>query len=220
MKEMQANSAAPNMIYDNSARAHLFRARALLDSGKSEELFYAAFELRCCIEARQADYLEAIDWYNGQRVKAWKLGETSKKLQRLWRDPKISKLTFSFPDRSFETYYTPIRPQLVRKAEKKLGALLHADRSTPGRSQSAIREIRTNLIQVWSEAAIACRGEHIAPPLMDYDTGEVHPFRFYPSQDTAELSIRLLLSKGAQFTLGVDYLDNPPEEWGEELAIT
>ena len=47
------------MDYRIHSRDYLQRARKRLDSGTPDALFHAAFELRCGIEARMQQYLEA-----------------------------------------------------------------------------------------------------------------------------------------------------------------
>ena len=44
--------------YKITSRDYLSRARICLDEGSNRFLFYAAFELRCGIEARMREYLE------------------------------------------------------------------------------------------------------------------------------------------------------------------
>lgn len=41
------------------SEAYLDRAKDCLEEGNPRNLFYAAFELRCFVERRQQDYLEA-----------------------------------------------------------------------------------------------------------------------------------------------------------------
>ncbi len=48
------------MKYGTHSRGYLARARQRLDEGSFESLFYAAFELRCGIEARLQQYEEAL----------------------------------------------------------------------------------------------------------------------------------------------------------------
>jgi hypothetical protein len=49
------------MGYGIHSRSYLKRARQRLDEGYPESLFYAAFELRCGVESRMKEYLDAQD---------------------------------------------------------------------------------------------------------------------------------------------------------------
>jgi len=50
------------MPYSVSARGYLHRAKLRLLENSNEAIFYGAFELRCCVEARQEEYATAIDF--------------------------------------------------------------------------------------------------------------------------------------------------------------
>jgi hypothetical protein len=204
------------MTYSISPQGYLARARDLLLSNDPPSIFYAALELRCCVESRQADYLEALEFYRGIKIKPWQIGQTSRKLLEVWKNPKIAKLTYRFADREFETFFTPVKPTLARAVEKELGSLLHA--------QSTLRNVndawwainRCRLIEIYREAWVACRGEHMAPPLWKASSREAHPMRLYARPETADLVVRLLLlakSESKNFVLSIDYLEEPPEDW-------
>ena len=83
-------TAVDTMTYAVSPQEYLARARQRLISNDPSSLFYAAFELRCCVESRQADYLDALEFYRGKKAKHWKVGDTSRRLLHVWDDPKIA----------------------------------------------------------------------------------------------------------------------------------
>lgn len=45
------------------ARSYLERAKARLEDATHVSLFYAAYEIRCAVEARQDEYLKAQEQY-------------------------------------------------------------------------------------------------------------------------------------------------------------
>ena len=47
------------MVYGINAESYLSRARKQLDEGTQNGLFYSAFELRCGVETRLHEYLDA-----------------------------------------------------------------------------------------------------------------------------------------------------------------
>jgi hypothetical protein len=150
------------MDYPVTPQDYLARARERLISNDPANLFYAAFELRCCVESRQADYLDALEKYQGVKVKGWKVGEVSRKLLHVWPDPKIARLTYGFDGREFPTYFTPVPPKLVRAVEKDVGPFLHAQLHDRRSDDEWWQEARAKLTQIYKEAWIACRGEHMA----------------------------------------------------------
>lgn len=205
------------MDYAIAPQAYLARARERLLSERNEELFYAAFELRCAVEKRYADYLDALEYYKGQKTKTWHLSDASRKIERLWKHPKIAKLTYIFDYNEFPTYYTPI-PSRVTRAAEKLGSLLHSQPRVRAATDGWWDSTRSQLIELYRGAWAACRGEHMAPPLWDSVTGIAHPSTMYASPATADLLIRILRSKGgARFILRVEYLDAIPADWNCDM---
>lgn len=208
------------MEYLVTPQDYLARARDRLLSNDPYNLFYAALELRCCVESRQADYLDALDFYRGNKIKHWQVGQTSRKLLESWEDPKIAQLTYHFADRDFVTFFTPVKPTLARAVERELGALLHAQTKFRKPDDPWWQATRKRLVEVYRDAWIACRGEHMAPPLWDARTRVAHPMRIYGRPETADLLVRLLLlgtSTNKEFVMGVDYFDEPPEDWKCDL---
>jgi len=208
------------MDYPITPQDYLARARDRLLSNDPANLFYAALELRCCVESRQGDYLDALEYFRGHKIRPWQVGQTSRKLLTVWDDPKIAKLTYKFPDKEFETFFTPVMPALVRAVEKELGALLHAQTKFRKASEGWWESTKNRLIEIYREAWVACRGEHMAPPLWNFQSGETHPMKLYTRADTADLVVRMLLlgkSRTKEFVLGVDYLDESPEDWKCDL---
>lgn len=219
------------MEYLVTPQDYLARARDCLLSNKPSNIFYAALELRCCVESRQADYLEALEFFRGTKIKHWQVGQTSRKLLESWENPKIAKLTYQFPDKDFPTFFTPVKPTLARAIEKELGVLLHAQTKFREAKDQWWANQRNRLTEIYREAWVACRGEHMAPPLWNAESRETHPVRLYARPDTAELLIRFLLlqptaanrsvlarpTASKRFMLNVDYLDEPPGDWECDL---
>lgn len=113
-----------SMSYSVSSRAYLTRANRRLRDQTHEALFYAALELRCCVEARQEEYATALEFLK-TKVKPWKIGKTAMTLEGVFESKKIAHITLSFDgSQQFDLYYTPVSKKLYGAAER-LGSLLH-----------------------------------------------------------------------------------------------
>lgn len=65
---------------------YLRRARKKLDSGVPDDLFYSAFELRCALESRLQDYLDARDDIAKRKKKGWKIAVSSRALEEAFEE--------------------------------------------------------------------------------------------------------------------------------------
>ena len=63
------------MGYGVHSESYLERARKRLDEGTLEGLFYAALELRCGVEARLHQYLEAYKRIALKKKRKWRIPE-------------------------------------------------------------------------------------------------------------------------------------------------
>lgn len=203
------------MTYATSPEAYLGRARERLLSGEVEDLFYAAFELRCCVESRQADYLDALETRTGRKVKAWQVRKTANTLLQTWRDPKICRLTYVIGDKQFPTYFTPVTSELARAVERHIGPLMHAPASYHEARSPWWDETRSRLVNIYRQAWVSCQGEHRAPPLWNERTRETHPMKLYvtPTSEALITYLTALSGRRGSFELRVEYLDDPPPEW-------
>lgn len=208
------------LTYQTDARAYLARARQCLIESEHRFLFYAAFELRCCIETRQAGYIAALEFYRGNKVKPWRLRELSGKLRKVWDRPSIASIRFYFDDGwSFQTYYTPVTKELVMAAEKELGQLLHSVYIDQDEWPAWADERKRALTRIYRDAWLACQGQHLAPPIWDADTREPHPFCIEGGDEVRELFERFELGATGktQFRFELDYLNHPPKNWHCDL---
>jgi hypothetical protein len=73
------------MSYGISSRDYLQRAMTRIAEGSSEVLFYAAFELRCGIEARMQEYLHAWDHVSKKKRNGWRIAELGRNIERAFR---------------------------------------------------------------------------------------------------------------------------------------
>ena len=201
------------MAYGISARAYLERAKQRLLEHTKEALFYAAFELRCCVESRQEEYATEIEFIK-TKIKPWKIGETAKRLEHIFDSSKIAKVTISIPDSSvFVLYHTPVSKRLY-KASEKLGDLLHCMKKFKGDDGSFWPKTRHQIGTVYSDAWYSCQGQLITPPLRE------HPIKIEnPPPGLPELLQRAFREK-LEIKTEIDYLDRVPKEWECDLTFS
>ena len=157
------------MRYGLSARDYLARARARLDDRSPEGLFYAAFELRCGVESRLQEYLEAQEEVRERKKMGWRVAKLAKQIERMFRTgDKIIQFAILSDDgetlvRNF--YYTPVKRQL-RKDVERLGEYMHALRRYRTPQDKRWEATRAFLERVYTALFEATRGRLLGPPLM------------------------------------------------------
>lgn len=201
--------------YDISPRGYLKRARRLLNTTSKTNLRYAALELRCCVESRQADYLDALSSIINPKIKNWETAKVSKALGRIWKEPKIARIVYHLPIGDWTTYFTPISKSLVDNSAKETGLLLHALNDDTMMQLDWWSQRHDALISLYRDVWISCRGEHIAMPIWNAKTREPQPWLLYV-EDEYEDFIKCLANQseqGKKISFYIDYLDCPPAEW-------
>ena len=157
------------------ARDYLARARARLASASPENLFYAAFELRCGIEARLQQYLEAQRETTGRIKQGWRIAKLSRRLERHFRTgDQVVRIAMREPDGRvfYELVYTPVTARLQKMGER-LGSLLHAQTKCRPPTDKWWSETRQFLESVVEELEKAVRGNLLGAPLWNPRTKRV-----------------------------------------------
>src|SRR5215208_5298220 len=99
-------------VYGTDVYAYMNRARNELDSGQNARLFYAALELRCGIEARLQQYLDAPNDIAKCKKKGWHLAAAERELSRVFSDQRtIVELVLASANipQPLHLFYTPVR---------------------------------------------------------------------------------------------------------------
>lgn len=205
------------MGYSVSANAYLLRAKAALMSGKPESLFYAAFELRCCVETRQAEYAVALTAYKDMKIKPWNIGDIGRKIRKASSADRISLMRYDFGELKLESYHTPVPDELVRFAERELGPLLHCQSEYRQSDDEWWDDIREKLLMGYRMAWLACRGDSMTPPLWNPKTKKVHPVTMQMSDENSPLLQKLPTLPGTIFNVEIRYLETPPSNWHCDL---
>lgn len=108
--------------YGISSRAYLARAKDCLGKHDPKFLFYAAFEVRCGIEARMEEYLEVHEHISKKKRRGWRVAELAKNIEDAFRtgqwDTVLRVRGPQTTELLLETRYTPVKKSLQKKAEK------------------------------------------------------------------------------------------------------
>jgi hypothetical protein len=201
--------------YGVSAKAYLLRAKYNLNCGTPAALFYAAFELRCCVETRQADYAEALLGFDASKVQQWKVGETRKRIEKIVAGKLISHFLIEFDDGvQFNIFHTPIPQSLSDFVEKRSGDLLHSRKEYRSLDDQWWSITREDIVSAYRSAWLACQGNALVPPLWNPNSKKTHPLKVVSSaQGDREMLERLSNSVGQSMNIRISYLEHAPLAW-------
>lgn len=208
-------SSENEMNYRIDSRDYLARARRLIDGGSLESLFYAAFELRCGIEARLQQYLEAQSHISEKRKKGWRIAELAKNIEKVFQtgdkvvefavyDQENDALLYTF-------YYTPVRARL-RKMGEQLGNYLHSMRIYHHPQDKWWVEMRNLLEKVYGELRKANLGTMLGVPLLDPKTNRIVFSSELAEGEQPEDLLKKVGEIGTVRKLRVRYLNEVPGE--------
>jgi hypothetical protein len=167
-------------VYGTDVYAYLVRARQQLDTESSERLFYAAFELRCAVESRLQQYLNAREDIAKHKKKGWRIAASEMELSKVFKDGRtIVELQLTVADvGEVRLFYTPVRKLLVSAAQR-LGDLLHHRQADLDEADVWWKKTRDFLEDTFAELEFASAGTLLAPPMMSKDRRRVHMQSFF-----------------------------------------
>jgi len=156
------------MSYSTKSTAYLARAREMLDVKDNKTLFYAAFELRCGIEARLKEYFDAQAETTKRRRSGWQIDKLVKQVESVFKlNNKGLKIVVFDADTEASiatVLYTPVTPQLQKMGER-LGDYLHSQNHERPDTGCFWIEMRKRLEMTYQELGFATSGILLAPPL-------------------------------------------------------
>jgi hypothetical protein len=162
-------------MYSVDAKSYLERARERLNEERLESLFYAALELRCGIEARLQQYLEAQEHIAKCRRSGWQIPKLAKNIERAFKlGNKIARVTIFAPDTEKQIasfLYTPVTSELQKNGQR-LGNLLHALKRGRPVDDPWWGETRAFLGKVADQLAVAASGTLLGPMIWNPKTGQ------------------------------------------------
>ena len=157
--------------YRTSSRDYLVRAQERLRDGTKEALFYAAFELRCGIEARMRQYLEVWDHISRKKKEGWKIVDLGRGVEEAFRlGDRIARVEVHNESMIFTAifYYTPVAPTLQKHGER-LGNYLHSMKGFRESEDPWWNEFRQDLEVIVAQLDGANRGTLLGPPLVRHE---------------------------------------------------
>lgn len=201
------------MEYRVASRDYLERARLRLAEDGPESLFYAAFELRCGIEARMQEYLEVQDEVSKKKKGGWRIAELGKNVERMFRTgDKIGQFTIK-DDKTGNViktlYYTPVTSSL-RKRAQQLGDLLHASKDHSKMNDAWWRKTNALLSDTCRDLQKATTGTLLGMPLRKTGTNRLSMNEEVVEGQQGELEKHSLGKEGTHIILEVKYLDDLP----------
>lgn len=204
--------------YFVSPQAYLSRAREQLLIGSAQCLFYAAFELRCFVESRQDEYLEAQREYASSVPKSWKIGAQGKALEAIFENANIQQITWVVGDETvYEAHYVPVSAHL-RNAVQRFGELLHAATNPLASDNSWWEKTAVDVHNAY-ELAWQCNRGRLLSPMCMVDGHAVGKMMVDPINEEAYEKLVANMKAGTRGLLKVDYLDVVPDDWRSDLAV-
>ncbi len=202
------------MDYRIHSREYLARARKRLDEDTPEGLFYAAFEIRCGIESRLRQYLDAQHDISEKKRKGWQIAKLARNLEAAFvSGDKIIEFAISDKDngpRRYTLYYTPVTKKLQKMGEK-IGDLMHGMKRFRPEDDPWWKKTREFLESAYDELAKASVGNMLGAPLIDPKTQRIS-FTAEPRPDENITDpMRAIGQVGTVVYAAVSYLKVLPE---------
>jgi hypothetical protein len=199
------------MSYGVKASEYLARAQHLIGSNAQASFFYAAFELRCGIEARLKEYFDAQAETTAKRRAGWQIDKLAKQVESVFElgSNKGYRMTVFEPTTEAvisAVIYTPVTRQLQKFGER-LGGYLHSQNSNRLDELNFWVDLKKLLGLTAEELAFACSGTLMGPPL-------VHPQKPGERFFSIDGDQRKLFPAGKQIgwryeVYEIEYLDEP-----------
>lgn len=202
------------MPYNGTARGYLARARQQLDGGTMEGIFYAALELRCGVEQRMWEYLQAQRHLSKKIRHGWKIAKMAQRLEAMFTTGnKVVQFRVSHrhSGQHIRTlYYTPVTSSLRKKAEQ-MGDVLHAMRDTDATSVDWWERQNDLLEAAYTELEQATRGRLLGVPIINRETKKLFSYVEVRGDDSDD-AMNLGFIAGENVILDVRYVDEMPPD--------
>jgi 3-hydroxy-3-methylglutaryl CoA synthase len=198
--------------YDATSFGYLRRARRRLAEGTDEALFYAAFELRCGIEAKLQDHLKASQEVAKHKRKGWKINQASREIEKAFKtgDKVVEYRIFTDDEKFlFCLFHTPVTRQ-IQKAAKRLGELLHFLSVDTTENKQWWKRTRSFLNETADGLAFINRGTISGPILQSGEHAKT--IQFFLVEDSAITNmVQQHLTKGKGLRYSGHLWDQLPE---------
>jgi hypothetical protein len=163
------------LSYGVASRDYLSRAKILRSADGFSSLFYAAFEIRCGIEARMSEYLDAQKHISDKKKKGWKIAELARNIEDAFRLGEKKAIIRIIDGQTHEhvlsASYTPVRKR-ARIIAEKLGNYMHHAKKYYDDSDQHWINFRKLVDEGISELEFSTSGTLLGPPIFNPKTGE------------------------------------------------
>ena len=194
------------MNYGISSRDYLARAKLCLENNGVEFLFYAAFEIRCGVEARMQEYLKVQKHISKKKRQGWQVAKLARNIENAFRlGEKNAVLRILHKDTKqveFEARYTPVKASL-RKRVEKLGNYLHSAKKYHAPDDEFWGKLRADVEKAVEELERATTGRLLGPLLIHPNKKHID-MKLEPLTE-AEQDIIKKCTVGYQSILQIDY---------------
>lgn len=206
--------------YPISSRDYLMRAETRLEEISYESMFYAAFELRCGIEARLQEYMENWSHIPEKRKKGWQFVKLGRSLESAFRtgDKVVRWEVWELGTRRTIAcfYHTPVSRRL-RDQGGRLGGYLHVMKHWRPADDPWWDEFRANLIDASAGLRFANTGTLLGPPMQRKGTSHVEMnMEFPPGTEIGETMENMM---HGELIVNVSYLETLPDPLEAEAVV-
>lgn len=183
-------------------------------------MFYAAFELRCGIEARMEEYLQVWEHIAEKEKTGWSIVNLGRNIEEAFRTGD-SVVRWAVHDRQSKRlivclYHTPVTKQLQERG-KKLGNYMHSAKQLRPVEDPWWSMFRHELLTTARELRIANTGTLLGPPLMKSGTRNVQMSLEMPPGSEADEIMKKIT--GQDLTVDISYPDALPEILEPEASV-
>ncbi|MER9307664.1 hypothetical protein, partial [Mesorhizobium sp. M0496] len=195
--------------YQRRAREQLRYRRATPPHGTRP------FEMRCAVEERMREYLEAWDHVSKKQKQGWEITKLGSATERAFKTDSVMRWRVE-DEHTGETlvvlYYTPVTRKLRSNAQR-LGNYLHAPKKYHPEADAWWSEFRGLLEEMLLQLHDATTGTLLGPALKKGNqiqmTTDIPP----------DTDIGLAHVKGATMKVQIDHLDELPKTLEQEAVV-
>ena len=178
------------MSYKITSRDYLERAKDCLSEDDVKYLFYAAFEIRCGVEARMQEYLEVQKHVSKKKKQGWQIAKLARNIEEAFRIGEktavIQMRNKNTNEIEMEVKYTPVKASLRKHAEQ-LGDYLHSAKKHYPAEHEYWSKFKSKLLVCVEELQYANSGRLLGPLLMHKKSNEVTAFIELPTPEEMKL---------------------------------
>jgi hypothetical protein len=208
-----------NTRYGISSVEYLKRAELRLKEQDPASWFYAAFELRCGIEARMEEYLDAWDHIGKKQKAGWQVTQLGRNVEQAFRigNNIVRWAVYSDapPELVIVFYHTPVSKSL-QKCGERLGNYMHSMKKFRAPDDAWWESFQADLRNTADQLRIANTGTLLGPPLQKKGSKKVDMKLQLPPDSNVAETLKSLMHR--PFHVHVEYLDKLPEPLEPQAA--